>query len=577
MAKLSGAQALIDSLQREGVEVVFGLPGGAILPVYDIIYDSSIRHILVKHEQSAAHMADGYARASGRPGVCMATSGPGATNLVTGIANAYMDSSPVIAITGQVPRAMIGKDAFQEADIIGMTTSITKYNFQPRKASEIPKVVKTAFKLATSGRPGPVLIDVPRDVQVEVDEMEAVDEAGFARFKQVPPHPLQVKKAVDLLINAERPVILAGGGVILSGASQALQALAELLLAPVATTLMGKGCFPENHPLSLGVVGMHGTVEANKLILEADALLAVGCRFSDRTTCSISEFCPDAKIIHVDVDASEIGKNRKADVPIVGDANLTLSKIYEEMAKRLVKREDSLWFRRVQEVKGEHYEGELAQDDGLSPPKILREVRSVLPSDSIVTTEVGQNQMWASLYFKAYKPRTFITSGGLGTMGFGFPAALGAKVARPDVPVLDVAGDGSFIMTSNMLITSVNENIPVTVLILNNSMLGMVAQWQRLFYNRRYSGVRLVNPDFVKLVEACGAQGFRVGSIDELKSALLQALKSEVTTVIDVPISPEEDVFPMVPPGKGLKSMMLNALKISSFLSRRAAKGLREV
>jgi len=577
MAKLSGAQALIDSLQREGVEVVFGLPGGAILPVYDIIYDSSIRHILVKHEQSAAHMADGYARASGRPGVCMATSGPGATNLVTGIANAYMDSSPVIAITGQVPRAMIGKDAFQEADIIGMTTSITKYNFQPRKASEIPKVVKTAFKLATSGRPGPVLIDVPRDVQVEVDEMEAVDEAGFARFKQVPPHPLQVKKAVDLLINAERPVILAGGGVILSGASQALQALAELLLAPVATTLMGKGCFPENHPLSLGVVGMHGTVEANKLILEADALLAVGCRFSDRTTCSISEFCPDAKIIHVDVDASEIGKNRKADVPIVGDANLTLSKIYEEMAKRLVKREDSLWFRRVQEVKGEHYEGELAQDDGLSPPKILREVRSVLPSDSIVTTEVGQNQMWASLYFKAYKPRTFITSGGLGTMGFGFPAALGAKVARPDVPVLDVAGDGSFIMTSNMLITSVNENIPVTVLILNNSMLGMVAQWQRLFYNRRYSGVRLVNPDFVKLVEACGAQGFRVGSIDELKSALLQALKSEVTTVIDVPISPEEDVFPMVPPGKGLKSMMLNALKTSSFLSRRAAKSLREV
>lgn len=577
IAKLSGAQALIDSLQREGVEVVFGLPGGAILPVYDIIYDSSIRHILVKHEQSAAHMADGYARASGRPGVCMATSGPGATNLVTGIANAYMDSSPVIAITGQVPRAMIGKDAFQEADIIGITTSITKYNFQPRKASEIPKVVKTAFKLATSGRPGPVLIDVPRDVQVEVDEMEAVDEAGFARFKQVPPHPLQVKKAVDLLLNAERPIILAGGGVILSGASQALQALAELLLAPVATTLMGKGCFPENHPLSLGVVGMHGTVEANKLILEADALLAVGCRFSDRTTCSISEFCPDAKIIHVDVDASEIGKNRKADVPIVGDANLTLSKIYEEMAKRLVKREDSLWFRRVQEVKGEHYEGELAQDDGLSPPKILREVRSVLPSDSIVTTEVGQNQMWASLYFKAYKPRTFITSGGLGTMGFGFPAALGAKVARPDVPVLDVAGDGSFIMTSNMLITSVNENIPVTVLILNNSMLGMVAQWQRLFYNRRYSGVRLVNPDFVKLVEACGAQGFRVGSIDELKSALLQALKSEVTTVIDVPISPEEDVFPMVPPGKGLKSMMFNALKTSSFLSRRAAKSLREV
>jgi acetolactate synthase-1/2/3 large subunit len=577
IAKLSGAQALIDSLQREGVEVIFGLPGGSILPIYDILYESNIRHILVKHEQSAAHMADGYARASGRPGVCMATSGPGATNLVTGIANAYMDSSPVIAITGQVPREMIGRDAFQEADIIGITTSITKYNFQPRKASEIPKVVKMAFKIATSGRPGPVLIDVPRDVQVEVDEMEAVEGLNFARFRQVPPHPLQVEKAVNLLLNAERPIILAGGGVILSGASQALQALAELLLAPVATTLMGKGCFPENHPLSLGVLGMHGTVEANKLVLEADVLLAVGCRFSDRTTCNISEFCPDSKIIHVDVDASEIGKNRKVDVPIVGDANQTLSKIYEEIAKRLVKREDSLWFRRLQEVRAEYYGSETDQDDGLSPPKVLREVRNILPVDAIVTTEVGQNQMWASLYFKTYKPRTFITSGGLGTMGFGFPAALGAKVAKPNVPVLDIAGDGSFIMTSNMLITSVNEKIPVIVLILNNSMLGMVAQWQRLFYNRRYSGVKLVNPDFVKLTEACGAQGARVGSINELRSALLQALESEVTTVIDVPISPEEDVFPMVPPGKGLKGIMLNALKTSSFLAKRVARGSREV
>lgn len=577
IAKLSGAQALIDSLQREGVEVIFGLPGGSILPIYDVLYESNIRHILVKHEQSAAHMADGYARASGRPGVCMATSGPGATNLVTGIANAYMDSSPVIAITGQVPREMIGRDAFQEADIIGITTSITKYNFQSRKASEIPKVVKMAFKIATSSRPGPVLIDVPKDVQMEVDEMDAVEGLNFARFRQVPPHPLQVEKAVNLLLNAERPIILAGGGVILSGASQVLQALAEFLLAPVATTLMGKGCFPENHPLSLGVLGMHGTFEANKLVPEADVLLAVGCRFSDRTTCNISEFCPDAKIIHVDVDASEIGKNRKVDVPIVGDANQTLSKIYEEIAKRLVKREDSLWFRRLQEVREEFYRNESGQDDDLSPPKILREVRDILPVDAIVTTEVGQNQMWASLYFKTYKPRTFITSGGLGTMGFGFPAALGAKVAKPNVPVLDIAGDGSFIMTSNMLITSVNEKIPVIVLILNNSMLGMVAQWQRLFYNRRYSAVKLVNPDFVKLTEACGAQGIRVGSIKELKSAFLQAMKSDVTTVIDVPISPEEDVFPMVPPGKGLKSMMLNALKTSSFLTKRIAKGLREV
>ncbi|MGC8911992.1 MAG: biosynthetic-type acetolactate synthase large subunit [Nitrososphaeria archaeon] len=577
MAKLSGAQSLIDSLQKEGVEVIFGLPGGAILPVYDILYESNIRHILVKHEQSAAHMADGYARASGRPGVCMATSGPGATNLITGIANAYMDSSPVVAITGQVPRTMIGKDAFQEADIIGITTSITKYNFQPRTVAEVPKVVKMAFKLATSGRPGPVLIDIPKDVQVEIDEVNEVEDNHVKVRSNVSPHPLQVKKAVDLLVNAERPIILAGGGTILSNASEALLALAELLLAPVATTLMGKGCFPENHPLSLGVVGMHGSPEANKAILEADVLLAVGCRFSDRTTCNISDFCPDAKIIHVDIDASEIGKNRVVDVPIVGDANITLSKIYEMLTKCLVKREDSLWFKRVQEIREEFSSIEVySRDDGLSPPKILKEVREIVSPDTIVTTEVGQNQMWASLYFKAYKPRTFITSGGLGTMGFGFPAALGAKVARPDVPVLDIAGDGSFIMTSNMLITSVNENIPVIVLILNNSMLGMVAQWQRLFYNRRYSAVKLINPDFVKLVEACGANGVRVNSIDELKNALLQALKSEVTTVIDVPVSPEEDVFPMVPPGKGLKSMIFNALKTSSILTKRSSKVARE-
>ncbi|MBC7090917.1 MAG: biosynthetic-type acetolactate synthase large subunit [Nitrososphaeria archaeon] len=577
IAKLSGAQSLIDSLQKEGVEVIFGLPGGAILPVYDILYESNIRHILVKHEQSAAHMADGYARASGRPGVCMATSGPGATNLVTGIANAYMDSSPVVAITGQVPRTMIGKDAFQEADIIGITTSITKYNFQPRTVAEVPKVVKMAFKLATSGRPGPVLIDIPRDVQVEIDEVDEVEDNHVKVRSNVSPHPLQVKRAVDLLVNAERPIILAGGGIILSNASEALQALAELLLAPVATTLMGKGCFPENHPLSLGVVGMHGSPEANKAILEADVLLAVGCRFSDRTTCNISDFCPDAKIIHVDIDASEIGKNRLVDVPIVGDANITLSKMYEMLTKCLVKREDSLWFKRIQEIREECSSIEVfSRDDGLSPPKILKEVREIVPPDTIVTTEVGQNQMWASLYFKAYKPRTFITSGGLGTMGFGFPAALGAKVAKPDVPVLDIAGDGSFIMTSNMLITSVNENIPVIVLILNNSMLGMVAQWQRLFYNRRYSAVKLVNPDFVKLVEACGANGVRVNSLDELKNALLQALKNDVTTVIDVPVSPEEDVFPMVPPGKGLKNMIFNALKTSSILTKRSSKAPRE-
>ncbi|MEM0053560.1 MAG: biosynthetic-type acetolactate synthase large subunit [Nitrososphaeria archaeon] len=578
MAKLSGAQALIDSLKQEGVEVIFGLPGGAILPVYDILYDSDIRHVLVKHEQSAAHMADGYARVSDKPGICMATSGPGATNLVTGIATAYMDSSPVVAITGQVARAVIGKDAFQEADIIGITTSITKYNFQPRSVLEVPKVVKLAFKLATLGRPGPVLIDLPKDVQIEVDEIAFSENLEFPRLKyNVTPHPLQVEKAATLLLNAEKPLILAGGGVIISNASQHLLALSELLMIPVATTLMGKGCFPENHPLSLGTVGMHGTYEANRAILEADVILAIGCRFSDRTTCNVSEFCPDAKIIHVDIDASEIGKNRKVDVPIVGDAKETLSKIYDEVVKRLCRREKSLWLKRIEEIKseGESVYGDV-QENSLSPIKILKVLREILPYDTIVTTEVGQNQMWASLYFKALKPRTFITSGGLGTMGFGFPASLGAKVAKPDTPVLDIAGDGSFMMTSNMLVTSVNENIPVMVVILNNSMLGMVAQWQRLFYNRRYSAVKLVNPDFIKIAEACGAIGVRVGSLEELKNTVEQALKNEVTTVIDVPISPEEDVFPMVPPGKGLKGMIYGALKTSSVLTRRSER-LREM
>ncbi|MEM2154101.1 MAG: biosynthetic-type acetolactate synthase large subunit [Nitrososphaeria archaeon] len=578
MAKLSGAQALIDSLKQEGVEVIFGLPGGAILPVYDILYDSDIRHVLVKHEQSAAHMADGYARVSDKPGICMATSGPGATNLVTGIATAYMDSSPVVAITGQVARAVIGKDAFQEADIIGITTSITKYNFQPRSVLEVPKVVKLAFKLATLGRPGPVLIDLPKDVQIEVDEIAFSENLEFPRLKyNVIPHPLQVEKAATLLLNAEKPLILAGGGVIISNASQHLLALSELLMIPVATTLMGKGCFPENHPLSLGTVGMHGTYEANRAILEADVILAIGCRFSDRTTCNVSEFCPDAKIIHVDIDASEIGKNRKVDVPIVGDAKETLSKIYDEVVKRLCRREKSLWLKRIEEIKseGESVYGDV-QENSLSPIKILKVLREILPYDTIVTTEVGQNQMWASLYFKALKPRTFITSGGLGTMGFGFPASLGAKVAKPDTPVLDIAGDGSFMMTSNMLVTSVNENIPVMVVILNNSMLGMVAQWQRLFYNRRYSAVKLVNPDFIKIAEACGAIGVRVGSLEELKNTVEQALKNEVTTVIDVPISPEEDVFPMVPPGKGLKGMIYGALKTSSVLTRRSER-LREM
>jgi len=566
MTKMSGAQAFIEALRRQNAKVIFGITGGAIMPVYDVLYDAEIRHILSRHEQCAAHAADGYARASGKPGLCMATSGPGATNLVTGIANAYMDSSPVIAFTGQVstytPNSSyrIGKDAFQEADIVGITTPITKHNFQVKQAAEIPKTVRMAFHIATTGRPGPVLVDLPKNVQTDTAEMDFSDKIEIRGYKPTyNPHPIQVKKATELLVGAEKPMILAGGGVTSSNAFQELLELAELLMAPVATTLMGKGCFPENHPLSLGNIGMHGTRAANQLILEADVLLAVGTRFSDRSTGRLDTFCPDAKIIQIDIDSAEIGKNVDIDVPIVADAKRTLKAIYELIIKQVKKRKDSVWFKRVREVK-EQLLNNAPTEEGknLKPQTLLKELRKILPEDAIVTTEVGQNQMWAALHYKAFKPRTFISSGGLGTMGFGFPASLGAKVACPDRPVVDIAGDGSFIMTEQELACSVMENIPVTVIVLNNSMLGMPAQWQRLFYNRRYSAVKLGHvPNFVKLAEAYGAQGIRIGSLKEFSKAVKRAIKSEVTTVIDVPISPEEDVFPIIPPGRGLDEMVV--------------------
>ncbi|MBS7639956.1 biosynthetic-type acetolactate synthase large subunit [Candidatus Bathyarchaeota archaeon] len=557
---MSGARALVEALKREGVEVIFGIPGGAILPVYDVLYDSDIKHILMRHEQCAAHAADGYARASGRVGVCMATSGPGATNLVTGIANAYMDSSPIIAITGQVPRAFIGKDAFQETDIIGITTPITKCNFQVRNAADIPKIVKTAFYIASTGRRGPVLIDLPRDTQLEEAEMNFDEKIELRGYKPTyDPHPLQVEKAVQLLIQAERPVIVAGGGVIASNACSELIALAETLLAPVATTLMGKGAIPEDHPLSLGMLGMHGTVAANYIVQDADVLLAVGMRFSDRSTGNIRAFCPNGKIIHVDIDSSEIGKNIKPHIPIVADAKKALQAIHSHLIEKFKRKERSTWLSRVQELKKIHEEMIKSEGDGIKPPALMAEIRRLLPNDAIVTTEVGQNQMWAALYLKTYKPRTFISSGGLGTMGFGFPAAIGAKVACPNVPVVDIAGDGSFIMTEQDLASSVAWKIPVIVVVLNNSVLGMVAQWQRLFYRRRYSAVDLKGiPDFVKLAEAYGAQGFRAQSIEEFRAAFKEALNSDVTTVIDVPISSEENVMPMVPPGNSLKDIMLS-------------------
>jgi acetolactate synthase-1/2/3 large subunit len=564
MTKMSGAKALIESLEKQKTEVVFGILGGAVLPIYDLFCKSKVRHVLCRHEQGAAHAADGYARAKGQAGVCMATSGPGATNLVTGIANAYMDSSPVIALTGQVPSGgtntsyMIGRDAFQEADIIGITTPITKHNFQPRSAAEIPRTVKTAFYIATTGRPGPVLIDIPKNVQTEVAEMDFSNGIHIRGYKPTAnPHPLQIRKAAELLAEAERPCILAGGGVITSNAAPELLQVAELLMAPVATSFMGKGSFPETHPLSLGSIGMHGNPAANKLLCEADVLLAVGTRFSDRATGKLSSFCAPTKKIQIDIDTAEIGKNIDVDIPIVADAKKALAELYERLAKQLKKKGNSPWTKRVKEAKEQLSPPVKAGSKDLKPKALLKELRKLLPENAIATTEVGQNQMWAALYFNALKPRTFISSGGLGTMGFGFPAAIGAKVACPDRPVVDIAGDGSFRMTEQELGTSVTEDIPVIVIVLNNSVLGMVAQWQRMFYKGRYSAVKLGSvPDFVKLAEAYGAQGLRAQSITEFTKAVKTALKTDVTTVIDVPIALEEDVVPMVPPGCGINEQI---------------------
>lgn len=558
---MTGAQALLESLERQKVDTIFGILGGAILPVYDALCgNEKIRHILARHEQCAAHEAEGYARASGRAGVCMATSGPGATNLVTGIANAYMDSSPVIALTGQIPSAgvntsyMIGKDAFQEADIIGITTAITKYNYQPRSVSEIPQMVNNAFYLATTGRPGPVLIDLPKNVQAGIAEVEFTNSTNIRGYK-LPgePNPAKISEAADLLAKAECPLILVGGGVITAGASDEIVKMSDLLMAPVATTFMGKGAFPENHPLSLGSIGMHGNPAANRLIGEADVLLAVGTRFSDRATANLDSFAAKAKKIHVEIDDAEINKNIEIDVPIVADAKVALKLLITTTSKKLKKGEGKAWTKRVKEAKEQLSPLLKEQPKDLVPKTMLFELRKLLPENAILTTEVGQNQMWSALYFQALKPRTFISSGGLGTMGFGFPAAIGAKVACPDRPVVDIAGDGSFIMSEQELACSVSENIPVIVIVLNNSVLGMVAQWQRTLYNRRYKAVSLgKTPDFVKLAEAYGAQGFRVGSIAEFTKAVKTALNSKVTTVIDVPIGSETDVVPFVPPGCGL-------------------------
>src|SRR5579875_681930 len=559
VVKLSGSQSLIKALQNEGANVLFGMPGGANLPIYDELSKSEIRHILVRHEQLAAHMADGFARVSRRPGVCLATSGPGATNLVTGIATAYMDSIPMVAITGQVATTSIGKDAFQECDIVGVASPVTKYAFQPTDPATIPSTVKKAFYIAASGRPGPVLIDIPKDTQTAEAETQFPDTVRIRGYNPVVvPDTLQIEKALDIILKAERPMILAGGGVAISGAYAELQALAEALMCPVATTFKGKGVFNETHPLALGPIGMHGHIEANRLILEADVLLAVGTRFSDRSTGKVSDFIPKTTVIHIDIDPSEINKNKTVDLGIVGDVRASLRALLQSLVRRAKRNDLKKWSTRFKEVK-ETCQNEWRIDmSKVSALSLLKKLREVLPQNALVTTEVGQCQMWASLHFDVIEPGTFYSSTGLGTMGFGFPAPIGAKVAALSRPGLNIAWDGSLSATEAALATSVLDNIPVIVVIMNNTMLGMVAQWQRLFYERRYHGVKLYGvPDFVKLAEAYRAQGLRVQSIEEFGKAIKLGLKSDVATIIDVPISPEEDVFPFVVPGTALKDMVV--------------------
>ncbi len=564
--RMSGARAIVEALEKEKVEYIFGMPGGANLPFYDALWDSKIKHVLVRHEQISAHMADAYGRVSRKAGVCAATSGPGATNLVTGIATAFADSAPVVAITGQVAKSMTGKSGFQETDVVGVLTPITKYTLQPLSAAEIPSAVKKSFYIAQTGRPGPVLLDVPKDVQQEETEITFPDSIEIRGYRPSAAFDQQdIERAADMLVKAQRPLLFGGGGIRIADASLQFKAVAELLMAPVITTLQGKGTFPEDHPLAVGPIGMHGRAEANKIVSECDVMLAVGVRFSDRSTGNFGEFAPDAKIIHVDADPTEFNKNRMVTLSIHGDAGRVLSALLDALARRMAKRTaDNAWLARLDQVR-EEMKGIPAYKDSyaeLSGPRIVKLMREILPPEAILTTGVGRHQMWCEIHYRVLQPRTWVTSTGLGTMGFGLPAALGAKMAMPGVPVVDFDGDGSFVMTEQALATAVEENIPVVAVIMNDRSLGMVEQWQRLMYNRHFIGVKFQNlPDFVKLAESYGVQGTRVGSLDEFGKALRAGVRSDSPTVIEVPVSPEEDVFPFLPPGKGIKDTLYGSPK----------------
>ncbi|MFH0924332.1 MAG: biosynthetic-type acetolactate synthase large subunit [bacterium] len=553
--KLTGSEIFIKSLEKEGVKYTFGYPGATILGIFDLFLDSKIKNILVRHEQAAVHAADGYARATGKTGVCIVTSGPGATNTVTGIATAYMDSIPVVVFTGQVPTLMIGNDSFQEVDIVGITRSVTKHNYLVNDVKDLATTIKEAFHIASTGRPGPVLVDLPKDMLNAKTEFHYPEQIELATYKPTYyGHIKQIQKAAQLITESKRPIIYAGGGVIISSAANELLKFAEKTNIPVTNTLLGLGGFPGNHPLFLGMLGMHGTKYANLAVTNCDLLIAIGARFDDRVTGNIEKFAPKAKFIHIDIDPTAISKNIKVNLPIVGDAKNVL----KELIQQIDPLEHNDWIKQTKDWEKEsplNYEQSTTE---IKPQYVVEKIYEVTKGEAIICTEVGQHQMWTAHYYKFNKPRTFLSSGGLGTMGYGFPSAIGAKLAFPNKIVIDIAGDGSFQMLSHELATVVQYKLPVIVAILNNGYLGMVRQWQQLFLNKRYSGTCLeCSPDFVKLAEAYGAVGLRACKPEEVEAVIKEAIKIKKPVVIDFRVAKEENVFPMVPAGAGLAEMLL--------------------
>ena len=559
--KLTGAQIMLKILKEEGVDTIFGYPGGVVLDIYDELDKSDIRHILVRQEQCAVHAADGYARAGGRVGVCLVTSGPGATNAVTGIASAYMDSIPVVVFTGQVPTALIGNDAFQEVDIVGITRPVTKHNYLVKRTEDLARVIKEAFFIATSGRPGPVLVDIPKDVSINAIAYKAPKKVDLKSYKPTySPNINQLKKVVAMINDAQKPVIFAGGGVILSGGAKELTAFARKSQIPLTASLMGLGAFPGTDPLWLGMIGMHGTYRANMSVGECDLLIGIGVRFDDRVTGRIDAFAPNAKIVHVDIDPTSIRKNIPVTVPVVGDCKITLGQINKLLKKGdlgNLKKKRKKWFDQIHHWKSTKPLA-YTQKDVIKPQYVIEKLYELTKGKAIITTEVGQNQMWAAQYYHFDKPNHFITSGGLGCMGFGLPAAIGAQLARPDKLVVDIAGDGSIQMNIQEMATAVQCGLPVKVVILNNGYLGMVRQWQQLFFEKRYASTCMEHaPDFVKLAEAYGGVGLRATKPEEVESVLKKGLSTKKPVIMDFVVEKEECVYPMIPAGAAATEMLL--------------------